>query len=599
MWPPAAQRHGRRLFAAAAVASMEATAGSGRRRKVALSATASLVATAALAHRMERSGQIFADSGPAAALVTAVRFTRALAASAQIMVDYRILFAQHDDYTSDEYKERRSAVHSRAAEKLLRLCKTQGAVYVKIGQHVASMNHAVPPEFTSKLVQLEDRAAFRPFRQIERVLRDELGGEVSDHFATFPEEPVAAASLAQVHRATLAGSGEAVACKVQYPGLATLVAGDLASIRFLSLLLTRVFPHMSLDWIVDQFKENLGRELDFTQEAASSERTRAFFASSDDRVAVPAIYPGLSTSRVLTMEFVDGFRVDDAEQLDAAGIRREDVAAAVVDAFGKMVFINGFVHCDGHGGNLMVRPRPHTDRRATGQFDLFILDHGLYRELSDDFRRAYCRLWRGLVLRRAGEVDRACTELGAPGLGNIFSIVLLNRSWSSARSAGVDLRNKMSREEMRELMRELRDGGVESGADAVAMFEGVPTDLLLVIKSSALVRNINQSLGAQVDRFRSNVRHAVLGLHHRNALDAVAGGPVLSSPGMLAGKSMEEDVSAPWLGTRLWRWFHCRFLERVALWTDIAVVEANLALFDVLLALHRWFYGASSAKTLG
>lgn len=270
-----------------------------------------------------------------------------MAVSAAIMLDYKMLFMRHTEFKSAEYKTERSAVHSKAAERLLALCKTQGAVYVKVGQHVASMTHGVPREFTSTLIQLEDRAASRPFAQVERVLKKELGGEVSDHFNEFAKEPVAAASLAQVHRAVLVGSGETVACKVQYPGLATLVAGDLASIRFLSWALTKAFPWMNLDWMVDQFRENLAVEIDFQKEAEASERTRLFFDGMDGCVAVPRIYQHLSGRKVLTMEYIDGFRVDDVERIEDAGIKKENVAEAVVDGFAKMTFLSGHVHCDG------------------------------------------------------------------------------------------------------------------------------------------------------------------------------------------------------------------------------------------------------------
>jgi aarF domain-containing kinase len=302
------------------------------------------------------------------------------------------LFAGHSDYKSEKYKAERSVLHSKSANRLLELCKTQGAVYVKVGQHVASMNHAVPKEYTSVLTQLEDRAAYRSYSQIERVIRNELGGQVSDHFSSFDSVPVAAASLAQVHCATLAGSGDRVAVKVQYPGLDTLVAGDLVSLRTLSYLLSFAFPSYNLDWIIREFKANLSREIDFLQEGASSEKTRRFFAD-DKIICVPRIYPEKSTSKLLCMEFIDGFRADDLEQLKAAGIEPVAMATAVVRALGNMSFISGDIHCDAHGGNLLCRP----GAPGSGKFELFLIDHGLYRTLSEATRKSYCRLWRGLV----------------------------------------------------------------------------------------------------------------------------------------------------------------------------------------------------------
>jgi aarF domain-containing kinase len=573
----------------------------GRRRllRIGPAVVGSLVTTAIAAHALERSGRLSADYGPVAGLLAAVRFSRSLVVSAAVMLDYRYLFTRFDDYSSDEYKEARSRSHERSAKRILELCKTQGAVYVKVGQHVASMSHAVPKEYTSAFKQLEDRASYRPYNQVRRVLSAELGGDIEDHFVNFERTPVAAASLAQVHRARLAGSGEDVAVKIQYPGLEALVAGDLASIRFISRMLSWVFPYLSLDWMVREFRVNLAKELDFVQEAESSERTRAFFAD-DRRIAVPRIFQQQSTRRVLTMEYIDGIRVDDVDMLVKAGIDPSDVAKEVVDAFGKMVFVSGFVHCDGHSGNMLVRSRS----QHRGDFELFLLDHGLYRELDDKFRKAYCRLWRGLVLRRSEEVERACADLGAPGFSNLFSIFLLNRSWSSAKLVGVDLRKKMTKDEIRVLVKELRDGGMDTSADAAAYLKDVPQDLLLVFKMNSLVRNVNKALGAHVDRFRANARHAVHGLHNNSTWYSKS----VSAPsrkyfeqGLRAGNMAEGEI---WNAYPGWSWLERCLFSPVAELMDLVAVELNLALLDFLRLFMTWWDGSyvqvqSAADAIG
>ena len=425
------------------------------------------------------------------------------------MRDYRQLFARHSDYASDTYKQDRSQVHARSAERLLRLARTQGAVYVKIGQHVASMNHAVPPEFTNQLKLLEDRAASRPFWQIQRVINREIGGVQT--FSEFERVPVAAASLAQVHRARLKESDELVAVKVQYPGLESLVRSDLTCIRILSWLMSWTFPFFDMHWVVDQFKKNLDKELDFLLEAASANRTAAFF-EGDSRAFVPRVHEDLSTRRLLVMDFIDGFRVDDVDAMGECGIQADDVAQAVVEVFAQMIFMNGFVHCDPHAGNMMVRPKAS----APGGFELFLLDHGLYRELDDEFRRSYCKLWKGLVLRKAKDVEEACAEMGAPGFANVFSVFLINRSWSSAQKLGTDLTVKMSKKELRQLRTDIREGGLKSQSDISDFVERIPDDLLLVFKMNSLVRNVNKALGAGVNRFKVNARYAVRGLRWFN-----------------------------------------------------------------------------------
>lgn len=545
------------------------------RRRLTLGALAS-TGLAAAAVKIERSPSTFDPTTPlgnaASGVIAAVRFARAFGTAGTIMADYRYLFYTHTDYNSDQYKSARSEVHKRSAAKLLHLARTQGAVYVKIGQHIASMNHAVPDEYSSQLKLLEDRAAYRPYPQIKRMVESQLHSPLNDLFLEFDETPVAAASLAQVHAARLRETGEKVAVKVQYPGLESLVHGDLISIRFLSRLLSWVFPFFDMHWVVDQFRRNLEQELNFLLEANSAVRTSHFF-ENDERIFVPQMHFKYSTSRVLTMEYIDGCRVDDIKALQAAGIDMHKLAQAVVEAFAQMIFVNGFVHCDPHAGNLMVRAKEN------GQYELFLLDHGLYRELDDDFRQSYCKLWKGLVLRNERDVAEASEELGAPGFANVFSIFLLNRSWTFAKQLRTDIKQKMSKEEMRRLRKDLSAGGIKSQADVSAFVEKVPDDLLLVFKMNSLVRNVNRALGASVNRFKVNARYAVRGLWH---LNGTAQSTDASQVAILASTHKEMVVEGI-LG-------YLRSIAfKLAQYADSVSVEVNLFALDVALFVMRWW----------
>eukprot|EP00178_Gracilaria_changii_P015836 TRINITY_DN444_c3_g3_i3.p3 TRINITY_DN444_c3_g3~~TRINITY_DN444_c3_g3_i3.p3 ORF type:complete len:286 (+),score=74.61 TRINITY_DN444_c3_g3_i3:873-1730(+) len=265
------------------------------------------------------------------------------------------------------------------------------------------------------------------------------------------------------------------------------------------------------------------------------------------------------------MQYIDGFRADDADRLRNARIPAQQVAQAVVDAFAQMIFVNGFVHCDPHGGNLMVT------RDANSGFKLYLLDHGLYRELSDSFRHTYCKLWKGMVLRNSAMVEAACEQLGAPGFANVFSLFLLNRSWKFARQLRTDLRVKMSDEEMKRIRQDLREGGLKSQADVSELIEGIPEELLLVFKMNSLVRNVNKALGASVNRFKVNARYAVRGLHVVNEAEREGG-----EAGVVASNRVEERVWMAW--RRAWK-----ALDGAALWMECAAVELQLWLIDVCL----------------
>lgn len=220
------------------------------------------------------------------------------------------------------------------------------------------------------------------------MLEDELGGRLEDHFESFEETALASASLASVYKATTR-DGQVVAVKVQHPGLVARVEADLWTVDVLTRLFGWYDPDMHFGWMVPDFRGSIEMELDFAQEARNATRVAAMFANQRD-VAVPAVRNDLTTKRVLTMEFVTGVKVrrnathahthtttttrdsshahspllppplqvSDREQLQSMGYRSTDIANKVSQVFGDMIHYHGFVHCDPHPGNLLIRPTP-------------------------------------------------------------------------------------------------------------------------------------------------------------------------------------------------------------------------------------------------
>ena len=260
-------------------------------------------------------------------------------------------------------------MHERTAARLRALCDANGSIYIKAAQ-VLSTSAALPGAYRAQLSALQDAAPPRPFAEVDAALRAELGASASALFASFDPVAAAAASLAQVHRATLA-DGRDVAVKVQYPGLAAAVAADMMTLRLIARLARGAGKRSDTDdaddasaaaaandgnddgddggmpdltWVVAQLERNLARELDFISEGRNAERVAAAFAAFGGDAAV-ASAPGVvwerSSRRVLTMAWQDGCRVDDAEALRAAGLDTRDVARALVDAVGQMAFCFG------------------------------------------------------------------------------------------------------------------------------------------------------------------------------------------------------------------------------------------------------------------
>ena len=198
--------------------------------------------------------------------------------------------------TEQTYKEEMEDLHRRASRSLLRVCQTNGGVYVKAGQLAVSMQ-TVPLEFRQGLEGLEDRVPSRSFKVINRVIMSELGASATEIFTEFDENATAAASLAQVHQATTK-DGMKVAVKVQYPGLESAVAADLTTLTAIAALAHFFFPSSDWRWLFAELRTKLNQELDFRLEAGNASRLEACFAGRKD-VAVPALVRELSTRRVL------------------------------------------------------------------------------------------------------------------------------------------------------------------------------------------------------------------------------------------------------------------------------------------------------------
>lgn len=372
---------------------------------------------------------------------------------------------------------RLDAAHRRAATRILRLCRSNGGLFVKAGQHLASLNHALPPAYASTLAVLQDRAPHRPLDAVQRIFRAERGVTLEQWFSHFDPVPVAAASLAQVHRAVLLSTGEEVAVKVQYPGLDADVRSDLFAMRLVARLTRFFFPNIHVDWIVEEFRANIAQELDFVREAHNCESIGRLLAHRPD-VAVPRVHWPYTSRRILTMEFMHGCKINDLPALRAANIDAGRVAHLLSEVFGEMIYCIGRVHCDPHPGNLLVR-RLHPDRPHSTQPQLVLLDHGLYRELGGQFRLNYCQLWYGLVTRDAGLLQSACHGLGVERYCRLLPLIFTYRTWNSRAALG----ERMPAEDVAQLRSELGSVTVERFMEFLRV---VPRDLLFVMRTNNL-----------------------------------------------------------------------------------------------------------------
>lgn len=268
--------------------------------------------------------------------------------------------------------------HRRNARRLARGFTNLRGVFIKMGQVLSVMGTFLPAAYGDELEALQDRVPPRPFREIKTRLLEAFGVEALSRFGSFAEEPIAAASLAQVHRATTR-DGRELAVKVLYPGIERLIRADLRVLRSLLPVLRRLFPISRAERNLDQLEAMLARETDYAHERANMERMRAIFAGRQNLV-VPEVIAELTAKGVLSMSFETGLKLTDREALQREAIDPEAVAKLLVEAYFLMLFEHGIFHADPHPGNFLVRPGP----------TLVVLDYGavetVTRALSDGMK---------------------------------------------------------------------------------------------------------------------------------------------------------------------------------------------------------------------
>ncbi|MGO0577137.1 ABC1 kinase family protein [Ornithinimicrobium panacihumi] len=281
-------------------------------------------------------------------------------------------------------------------ERLVLALEALGPTFVKLGQVLSTRSDLLPPAYTSELARLQDSAAPVPTADILAAIEEELGS--ADVFDRFDAEPLASASIGQAHTARL--DGTEVVVKVRRPGAVETVRTDLEILERLAHLAaahSELARGYDLVGIVQEFATTLRAELDYLKEARNAERFATSLAD-DPRVHVPRVFWETTTSRVLTLERVEGLKIDDLAALGAAGIDRRDLAARATGVLCTMVFEDGFFHADPHPGNFFVG--------AGGE--LAVIDFGMVGELGDEVRDQLVALFINLL---RGDLDRTVRAL--------------------------------------------------------------------------------------------------------------------------------------------------------------------------------------------
>ncbi|THW06245.1 ABC1-domain-containing protein [Aureobasidium pullulans] len=487
--------------------------------------------------------------------IAAQRTGRVVSTLALNINDYRRTLNQYDTLPEPDYQALLKACHQRCAERTLVVLQKNGSIFVKLGQHLSSMNYLLPSEWCDTFIPLQDQCPVSSMESVEAMVLKDTGNTLSYYFSEFETNPIGAASLAQVHRATLRETGERVAVKVQHPALDEWATLDLALTRFTFRTLKRFFPEYDLTWLSDEMDQSLPKELDFALEGSNAELARKYFA---EVAYLPVVIPRVhwAQRRILVMDFVTGRRPDDLAYLDANNIDRDEVSAALARIFNEMIFgKDAPLHCDPHGGNIAIRL--NNSKRAPNNFDVILYDHGLYRVPDNALRRSYAKLWLAVLDADEPRMRQYAKEVA--GINDeqfpLFASAITGRDY---RVVTKSVATSRTDEEKEAISDALGDGMLEQ---LVQLLGQVPRVILLILKTNDLTRSLDENLHTRqgpVRTFMILARYAARAVYE---------------------EKMEILAAAGFGPRRLWR--------RFTAWADFARIEFKLSAFETWLNIKR------------
>lgn len=366
-----------------------------------------------------------------------------------------------------------------AAERMRLALEELGPTFVKLGQILSTRPDVIPPAFVREFEKLQDNVPSFPFSEVRQQLRTELGDDAEHFFAWIDPEPLAAASIAQVHRARLK-SGEEVVIKVRRPGIVTLVESDINALMALAGLAERHLPGSELydpSGIVREFARTIRREMDFSREGHTIDRFRENFAGTP-WMYFPRVFREQSSRGILTMEYIPGIKVSDHAALQGQGLDERLIACRGADSFLSMVLDFGFFHGDLHPGNVLILP---------GNV-ICLLDYGIVGRLDEGLKAFLTDLLSSIISR---DMDEAVSLLLATGdVADDLDLRALKRDLFNFIDSYYEI--------------PLRD--IEVGrmllefVEIIALYHiRIPADLMLLIKSLVQIEGMGRALDPGFD----------------------------------------------------------------------------------------------------
>jgi predicted unusual protein kinase regulating ubiquinone biosynthesis (AarF/ABC1/UbiB family) len=328
------------------------------------------------------------------------RFIRAFGVTFGIIINLG-LFHLWGKFLGKEWENsKKPAVYGKNAQRLKRLLLSLGGIFIKAGQLISILSNFLPDYFRKELEELQDKIPPQPLSEIYERIQKELSKDPGLLFAEFDQNPIASASLAQVHLARL-HDGRQVAVKVQYLDIEANTKKDLQTIKQLLSFYGFFLRIKGLGYLHSQFSQMIKEELDFRLEAQHIETIAANF-TGNPQVFFPKVIHELSSERVLTTEFMEGVKISDLENLAERNIDRQALAERVLTAYCQMIFSDGIYHADPHPGNILVQ----------SDGSIVFVDFGAVAKLSDEMKNGILQFFEGVLKRDNDQISAALQQMG-------------------------------------------------------------------------------------------------------------------------------------------------------------------------------------------
>ncbi|QRV72632.1 ABC1 family protein [Ceratobasidium sp. AG-Ba] len=425
------------------------------------------------------------------------RSLRTLWMGAVVTIDYKWNFNPNNSAGID-------ALHERVAKRLHDCIVTNAGLYIKVGQAIGLQAALLPAPYREAFNTIFDQAPTEDFDIVRKTVESSLGAPIEALFEHFDPNPIASASIAQVHRARY--NGKEVAVKVQKSAIQQQLEWDLWSYRTVLAMAERFFD-MPIAFIGKYVTEQMRHETDFIREAHNATRAAADIASEPklrERVIVPEVYWDRTGDRVMTADWIGGAcRVTDGATQRKWGFDPKTAMDTLLDLVGAQVFVFGFLHADPHPGNVLVRPNPQNPKIP----QVVLLDHGLYVTLSEKFQREYATLWRSLFTGDLESIEHIASLWGIrQGNANMFASSILlrpHRVQKSEQKQDDDEKPKDTYAQQAVLKEKFRT--------FLEFQDLIPRELIFVGRAQRMLQANNQSLGSPSNRLNITAKWAATG----------------------------------------------------------------------------------------